>query len=190
MSLFRNTYRVESSRMPEWDYSSPGYYFVTVCTYDRKQILSKIIDGQVHLKPIGLIANEEWLKTESIRKNVALHEYVIMPNHMHGIIQIKSSVSTSVSTSEIPVETPCHDVSTGNGGNVKRSDAYHWKPGVLGAIVGQFKIQVSKRAHRGGNPDFQWQPRFHDRVIRDAEELFRIRQYILNNPKKWDQPHR
>jgi putative transposase len=184
MTLFNNKYRIESARLNGWDYSSPGYYFVTICTHDRKQILSEIINGQVRLTPIGLIINEEWLRTGTIRENVALHEYVIMPNHLHGIIQIKPYGSTSDSV-EIAVETSCHGVSTGNTWENAQPDKCHWKPGVLGAIVGQFKIQVSKRARSGGYHDFRWQPRFHDHIIRDSGELYRIRHYIIGNPKQW-----
>jgi putative transposase len=207
MALFRNKYRVESARLTVWDYSTPGYYFVTVCTNDRKCILSEIKDGTVILTPIGEIVKEEWERTGSIRKNVSIHEFVIMPNHLHGIVQIESqnpvetpwhgvsttatgvsTTATGVSTMATGVSTMAIGVSTNNIGNTAKSNSKpsNWKTGVLGAIIGQFKIQATKRTRHSGFSNFQWQPRFHDHIIRDNHELFRIRQYIRDNPANWD----
>jgi REP element-mobilizing transposase RayT len=195
MTLFNNKYRIESARLPRWDYSSPGYYFVTICTKNREYFLSDVINGYVVLKPAGIIANEEWLATPLIRPNIEIGEYIIMPNHIHGIIRIKSSphfVQTSrcgVSSvlpnkSGIPhiYETPHRDVSTDDKSKTPRN----WNPGVLGAIIGQYKNVVKKRIRKSVLPEFDWQPRFWDRIIRDDRELYTIRRYIRNNPRNWD----
>lgn len=75
-------------RIPEYDYSQNGYYFITICTYNRRKILSKINDGKIVLYEYGKIIEQEILKTKEIRKNVAINNYIIMPNHIHMIIEI------------------------------------------------------------------------------------------------------
>ena len=88
MALFKNKYRIESNRCPNWDYSSPGYYFITICTKNRECILGKINKFQVILSEIGKIVEEEWLKSFEIRKELECDLYVIMPNHIHAIVGI------------------------------------------------------------------------------------------------------
>lgn len=168
MTLYKNKYRIESTRLPNWDYSGSGSYFVTICTRDRQHFLSDIVGGIVNLSKMGEIAAEEWQKTPKIRPNVTLDAWVIMPNHIHGIITIQNPV---------PVETPRRDVSSTNKSQLK--------PNSLGSIIGQFKSVCTKRIWADGFQDFAWQPRFHDRIIRDETALNRVRQYILNNPKNW-----
>jgi len=170
MVLFKDKFRVESSRLKGWDYSAIGYYFVTICTRGRECFLGDVIDGDVRLSPAGEIVAEEWQKTELLRCNVNLDEWVIMPNHLHGIIVINS-------------ETPHRGVSTiGCGRDVPVARLLK---GSLGAIVGQFKSVCTKRIWAIGH-DFAWQPRFHDEIIRDEKSLDVIREYIRNNPLKWD----
>lgn len=87
-----------------WDYTSSGYYYVTLCTKDRWPFFGEIVGGQMILSPIGKIVDEEWRRTPSVRSNVSLDEWVIMPNHLHGIIVIEEK--------SIIVETPRRGVST------------------------------------------------------------------------------
>ena len=107
MSLYKNKYRIESTRLKNWDYSLPGCYFVTICTYHRKNffgsINNNINSNTVELSPLGIIVKDEWLNTESIRKNVSLDEFIIMPNHVHGIIIIEGEdrISGSSKAGEI-----------------------------------------------------------------------------------------
>ena len=108
--IFRNRFRVPSTRLRGWDYASEGYYFVTICVKDRLTSLAKIIDGDVLLSPIGEIIAEEWKKTAEIRKMVELDAWVIMPDHVHGIIGIVQPDNLKL---EVPrrenVETPRRD---------------------------------------------------------------------------------
>ena len=92
--LYRNKYRISSARLPSWDYSSPGYYFVTVCTNYFVEYFGGVEQGNVVLNDMGRIATEEWSKIPQIRPNVTLDEWVVMPNHMHGIINIGEHVET------------------------------------------------------------------------------------------------
>lgn len=88
MTLYKNKYRVESARLHEWDYSTPWWYYVTICTKDMKHWFGKVHGGKMILNSIGKIIHEEWKRTEEVRQNVELDYYQIMPNHFHGIIII------------------------------------------------------------------------------------------------------
>ena len=88
MTKFRGQYRVESARLPGWDYASAGWYFVTLCTRDHVCFLGDVVDGRIQLSSLGEIVAEEWQKTPQIRPNVELDEWIVMPNHVHGIIVI------------------------------------------------------------------------------------------------------
>ncbi len=104
MSLFQNQYRIESARLQGWDYSRAGLYFITICAHDRAHFFGEISAGEMKLSPIGEIVAEEWQKTPQIRSNVELDAWVVMPNHLHGIVGI---------THQIPnVETFRRNVST------------------------------------------------------------------------------
>jgi REP element-mobilizing transposase RayT len=171
MDRFQGKYRIPSARLPGWDYASAGYYFVTIVTHGRIPYFGEILAGKMHLSPIGAIVAEEWSKTPQIRPNIQLDEWVIMPNHLHGIIIITT------------VETPRRGVSTERRGVSTKA----WKPNTLGSILNQFKSVCTKRIRLACNPDFGWQPRFHDHIIRDEKSLERIRAYIRYNPLQWSQ---
>jgi len=164
MTLYKDKYRIESTRLKGWDYSSSGYYFVTICTKDRKCFWGKVIDGKIQLSRLGQIVAEEWTKTAEIHNNVDLDIWGIMPNHIHGILIIKNNNV---------VETTHRVVST------------TLKPNSLGSIIGQFKSITTKRIRKLGYTDFGWQSIFHDHIIRNDISLHNIRQYIFKNPLKW-----
>ena len=156
-------YRSQSRRLRHWDYSTSGGYFVTICTHLRKPFLGKIENDEMHLSALGKIVAQEWVKTAVLRESVELDEYVVMPNHLHGIIILK------------PVETPRRGV-------IKSGEI---KVNTIGTIIGQFKAACTRRIRAGHTRDFTWQSRFYDHVIRDETDLQRIRKYIRDNPKKW-----
>jgi REP element-mobilizing transposase RayT len=164
MSLFQNRYRVASARLKGWDYSRAGGYFITICTDKRQCHFGHIADGQMRLSPIGDIVAGEWQRTAELRPNVILDAWVVMPNHLHGIMVIQKDgvpPPTAVSASSL-------------------------KPGSVGAIIGQIKTVCKKRIIASGNRTFDWQPRFHDHIIRDDADLARTREYIINNPVQWE----
>ncbi len=94
---FKEKFRIESARLRFWDYTSPGWYFVTVCTKNKKCFFGDVIDGEMNLSEVGRIVSEEWLKTTIIRSNIMLDEWVVMPNHLHGILVITERM-TNVET--------------------------------------------------------------------------------------------
>ena len=91
---FLDKYRMESTRKPNWDYSSSGWYFVTICTQDRICWFGKIVDREMHLNELGEIANQYWLDIPKHFSNVKLGEFVVMPNHIHGIIDMGETSKT------------------------------------------------------------------------------------------------
>ncbi len=138
--------------------------FVTICSREARCTFSRILDGEVDLKPIGRIVDEEWRNTSVIRPDVLLDRYVVMPNHLHLIVYVP-----------------------GSGTNRAANRELHRIPRSLGSIVAQFKATVTRRVRSLLNdPHYEvWQRGFFDRVIRSERELERTRTYILDNPKQW-----
>jgi REP element-mobilizing transposase RayT len=134
-------------------------------------VLSRITYGKVVLTGIGNIAKRLWLEIPEHFKNVELDEFIIMPNHMHGIVIINN------------VET-CHGMSLQKNSNVNKFS----KPisGSLAMIINQYKSSVARICRKNGYNKFAWQPRFYDHIIRNEKLLQKIREYIHNNPLKWD----
>lgn len=187
MTRFRGKYRIESARMEGYDYSSPGAYFVTINAKGMVCWFGNVVGAEMKPSQIGEIVVEEWLKTPAIRPMVTLDVFQIMPNHFHGIIVIHES-ETAARSGQIPfgdwgtvVETTRRVVSTTDKPKRKQT----LQPGSLGAIIGQIKSKCTTRIHDAGYSDFAWQGRFWDRIVRDRNELERIRKYIIDNPAKW-----
>jgi REP element-mobilizing transposase RayT len=162
-------YKINSIRIPEYDYSLENYYFVTICSFQRQKIFSKIENKKIYLTEIGEIINEEWFKTQNIRENVIMDDIVIMPNHIHGIIVINSQLSAEKTTRRV--------VST----TLKKNS--------LGSIIGQIKSITTKRIKRMlNNPKINiWQRNYYEHIIRNENELYEARKYIQNNPLKWSE---
>jgi putative transposase len=169
--LFGERYRIKSARAYGWDYGSRAAYFITIITRERIPWFGDIQNGHMILSDIGRMVDDEWNNTAKIRPYISLDSYVVMPDHFHGIIRIdKRNV----------VQTPRRGVSTKN--------PFHkpeWKRASLGSIINQFKSVCTKRIRTSCHPDFAWQSRFHDRAIRNGDELKRIRRYIIDNPANW-----
>ena len=178
---FRAKYRVETTRLAGWDYSAAGWYFVTICTKGHSRFLGDVVDGEMHLSVAGRIVADEWRKTRRVRPYVALGEWVIMPNHIHGIL-VLSNVHLAETAHR--AETPHRGVSTGRSWR-PRSAGRSWKPRSIGSILGQFKSVCTKRIWAAGHTRFAWQPRFHDHIIRNESSLQKIRDYIRTNPQRW-----
>lgn len=186
---FQDIYRIESTRMNNWNYGWKGFYYVTICTEGRECYFGDILDGKMIFSEIGKIAETEWLKSPEIRPdmNLTLDEYIIMPNHIHGIIKIGRNVFNKFNDDHAihGSRDAMHGVSTSG----TRNPSDHNMPGPqrknLSSIMRGFKSSVTKDA-RQINPDFAWQDRFHDHLIRDEETLNKIRHYIKTNPKNWN----
>jgi len=181
---FRNKYRIESARLQNWDYAWNAAYYVTVCTKNMECYFGEIIKGQMNLSGIGEIADKFWKTIPEHFSFALLDEYVIMPNHMHGIIIINKPYS-GYNNVETLHATSLHGSNPDPDGNKNgKMTKISPKPGSLSTVIRSYKSAVSKHA-RQINPDFAWQSRFYDHVIRNNESLNKIRYYIWDNPEKW-----
>ena len=180
-SLFREKYRNESFRLANHDYSSGGNYFITICTQGMISYFGTISCAKIVLSETGRIACETWLELPKHFPNVLLDEFVVMPNHIHGILIIvpPNSVGTLHATSLPPPSPNVTDTK-----NMFMSSISP-KHGSLPAVIRSYKSAVSKTVHLT-DPDFSWQPRYYDHLIRSDQAMLRIKQYIINNPDKWD----
>lgn len=156
-----------SIRRPGYDYARAGKYFVTICSHERACLFGDIASDQIILNEYGRIVEEEWVRTAMIRAEIILEDYVVMPNHIHGIIVLRESTT--------PASHAGSDILAGP------------RPGSLGAIVGGFKAAACSRINLlRGTPGFPvWQRDFHDHIIRNDDEYRRIVAYIRNNPLRW-----
>ncbi len=147
------------------------WYYVTINTKDHKEYFGVIKNEQMVLNELGKVVQYEWEKTKTLRPNVDLDYFVVMPNHIHGIIILN----------EINVET-CR------GKSLQETERVFSKPvkNSLSIIINQFKGSVKRWANGNCYSDFVWQSRFYDRIIRNEKELFNVRKYIEQNPLKWE----
>jgi putative transposase len=164
----------KSIRLQNYDYSGAGAYFVTLCTYEKQHLFGEIVDGEMCLNELGLIVQFEWKWTEVVRPTIDMDVYVVMPNHLHGIVifgetalPIQNVADRVVGADSCP---PLH--------RPKRS---------LGSFVAQFKATTTKRINElrdlPGTP--VWQPNYYEHIIRSEKDCNRIREYIHYNPQNW-----
>jgi putative transposase len=183
-----------SIRLKYYDYSQPGEYFITICTYEHNCMLGEIINGKMRLNEIGKIVEEEWMRTEIIRPDVQLDSYVIMPNHVHGIIILNEG--RRMLQSDIPVGANCHSPHEKPRNNILNNGAYINTPlqstfcspsNTIGAIIRGLKSTTTKRINeiRGTSGIRFWQRNYYEHIIRNDKELNNIRDYIHNNVLKW-----
>jgi REP element-mobilizing transposase RayT len=171
MEKFQNKYRTASARAKWWDYGSNASYFVTICTQNRVHYFGEIENQTMQLSEIGRCAVTCWQEIPNHFPFVELGAFVVMPNHVHGIIIIDKP--TTVETQNIAsLPFPA-------GKNKFGPQAQN-----LPSIIRGYKIGVTKQS-KSICPDFSWQPRFHDHIIRDDAEYQRIKDYIEANPMNW-----
>ena len=206
----KNKYNRRSIRLKNYDYSQPGGYFITIVTHNRQCLFGNIVDGEMRLNEYGELVKTEWQKTGIIRPNIVIDAFVVMPNHLHGILIItgnddgrgsrgggrrrgtlqRASMTTTITKTNT-------DTNTGKieqfGKPTKNS---------IPTIVRLFKstttIQINQLC---GDMETRcnvsscvstpmqplWQRNYYEHIIRDDTELTRIRQYIINNPKRWEE---
>ena len=167
MTLFRNQYRIESARRLNWDYSAPGWYFVTICTKQKASYFGRVFDSVMNLSAIGDYAARCWREIPVHHPNVEIDEFIVMPNHVHGIIVLTGPEQQPVLHTQAKIKASVLPAS-----------------GSLGAVVGSFKSVISYWCRTQGL-EFGWQARFHDRIIRGRNSLKAIREYIRKNPENW-----
>lgn len=163
-----------SIRLKEFDYSEAGAYFVTINTHQKQQSLATFHDGELTLSDFGEIISDCWHEIPSHFTNVKLDAFIVMPDHVHGILTIgDEGVSTKRATHESPVQNGTHAAGPG-----QRS---------LGAVVGQFKAASTRRINlfRGTPSHPVWHRNYYERVIRNETEFAKLYDYVVTNPMRW-----
>ena len=158
-----NNQKRKPNRLQNYDYSQAGYYFVTICTQNRVNYFGKIERQLMHLNEIGEIVKNQWVWLSTQYDYVELDTYIVMPNHLHGILIIR----------------PCRDRSRPVSTGTKKIKS-------LSELIGAFKTTSSKQIHKYGLSRFKWQRSFYDHIIRNEKSLDNIRAYIQNNPLNWE----
>jgi len=162
METNRNRHPRRSIRLQGFDYSQPGAYFVTVCTRERACLFGDVVDGEMRLNEAGRIVEQCWSAISIHFPNVVLDAFVVMPNHVHGIVLIAGETVGAKNVSPLP-------------GTSK----------TIGSIVRGFKIGVTKWFRDNCGIGEVWQRNYYEHIIRDDGSLNRIREYIRNNPMRW-----
>jgi REP element-mobilizing transposase RayT len=161
-------YHRRSIRLNGYDYTQPGAYFVTICTYNRMCLFGEVVDGQMRLNELGRLVESTWQDLPNHVTNIELDAFVVMPNHVHAIIIIVGAGSEPAPTIAMAQPTP-----------TKRYG--------LPEIVRQFKTFSARRIneHRGTPGAPVWQRNYYEHVIRNEDSLTMIRRYIAENPLRW-----
>ena len=177
---FQNNYRISSARLQSWNYGNNGAYFITICTQNREHYFGKIINREMHLNEIGKLAEQYWIEIPNHFPFVELGNYVVMPNHVHGIVII-NKINDNVETRHCLVSTD----ETNQNKTIGQTRFQNQGKNTISSIIGSYKSIVTKMS-RNIHADFGWQSRFHDHIIRNAQSFENIQDYILENPNKWD----
>ena len=185
-----------SVRLHGYDYSQPGEYFVTLCTHRMQALFGRVVDGLMQLNDFGKVADEEWRKSAAIRRETELDDWVVMPNHVHGIIRIVDVTGRGARPYALTTHgqkgvgaqglAPVRDAGAAqSAGRVNRIPPR--RPRSLASFVAGLKSAVKVRINelrRTPGADV-WQRNYHEHVIRSPHELEIIRDYIRHNPLRW-----
>ncbi len=168
-----------SIRLKGYDYSQSGIYFVTICTKDKEHTFGIIKNGEIALNKYGNIVKNEWMKTPKIRKEIELHRFIVMPNHIHGIVEIIDGrgdrpVAPTGKPFTPPMAIPA----------IKEPGPKHK---TIGSMVAGYKSTVTKQINILRNIPFApvWQRNYYEHIIRNEESYYRISEFIKSNPMNW-----
>ena len=172
-------------RLKKYDYSDNGWYFVTICTQNRECLFGNIVNNKMILNQNGLLINDNW--KQLINKfPIELDEFIIMPNHIHGIVIIRQTnvVGVSFMKPEIKmtISKSNHHMHLLNN----KKGLINQTP-TIGLIIRYFKSKCSYELHKNGFSNNLWQRNYYEHIIRNEYSLFYIRQYIRDNPMDWNE---
>ncbi len=175
----------QSLRLPTYDYSQSGAYFVTLCAFERKDLFGNIKNGAMLLNEYGKIVADEWVKSSVIRTEIVLDEWVIMPNHFHAIVWIRDSAGAHGVRPCIHAVRPC--IHTRGARRAPLRAPLRREPRSVSSLIAGFKSAVTKHIYAIRNDTLPvWQRNYYERIIRSERELFAVRRYIVENPLKWE----
>jgi putative transposase len=153
------------TRLKGYDYSQSGYYFVTICTKDRKEFFGNVEEGRMHLSRCGEIAGDFWSEIPAHFEYVGIDEFSVMPNHVHGVLIIEENMV----------------------GNAYMRSLQNRTKMSLSKIIQQYKASVTRKINSlESSLHFGWQKSFYDHIVRNEESLNNVRQYIMYNPLEWE----
>ena len=172
-----------SLRLEEYDYSFVGAYFVTICTWGRKCLFGEIADSIMGLNETGQIVQSNWEDLPNRFPSIEIDEFVVMPNHIHGIIVISGAHGSIHKMSVRAIHESLVEKSTAYDNKTKRRNM------LLPKVIGYFKMNTAKKINQLRNtPGIPvWQRNYYDHIIRNERSLTAIQQYIQNNPAMWPQ---
>lgn len=167
MDKFQNKYSIPSARLPDFNYGMAASYFVTICVKDHACLFGEIQNDEMVLNELGNIAKLEWELIPDLRPdmNIQLGEFVVMPNHFHGILIIGANEFNK-------------------NGSVDYVSRFGPQRKNLASVIRGFKSSVTSYAN-ANNIVFAWQERFHEHIIRNIDSYHNIANYIYNNPVNW-----
>ena len=172
-------------RLQFFDYSLPGWYFVTICTKDREHFFGRIEYSKMQFSEIGKYAERLWMQTPHHIAEIVMDEFVVMPNHVHAIVIIKDGNQIPavgdhyhLQLAKLKETFPLLDETARNKNGRPQNK-------ILSKAISGFKAGVTREVHRCISHDFKWHKSFHDRIIRDQGELMKIRNYIQSNVINW-----
>ena len=210
MDKFQNKYRIQSARLQNWDYGSNGAYFITICTQNREHFFGEIIgnnsssnkEKSMRLNEIGLLAEKYWKEIPKQFPYVELGNFVVMPNHTHGILIInhrspiglvdgdglmerdrsmgRDGLMDACVETRLIASLPSRTEKTGGFAGTKNPMLNDNISRIIRWYKGRCSFEIRKI-----NTDFKWQSRFHDHIIRNTKSFENIQNYIVNNPKNW-----
>ena len=190
MSYIQNIHNRRSIRLKGYDYSQAGLYFITICCSNNVCLFGEVVNGEMVLNEYGTIACNEWLNTPNIRKNVELDVFVIMPNHIHGIIILNGRGELHSPHNVITVNKwgecnfPDNVITDNKWGEC--DSPLRGPSNNIGAIVRGYKSSVTKQLNLLNIGCTVWQRNYHEHIIRNQKSYKTIAEYIVNNPSKWN----
>ncbi|MFN6232558.1 MAG: transposase [Dolichospermum sp.] len=190
MTYNPDIHKRQSIRLKGYDYSQSGLYFITICCYQRECLFGNIMNSQIILNNFGQLIKEEWLKSAEIRKEIEFDDFVIMPNHFHGIVIINQEINSDFMKNDVDFQ----DNNVGANGRsplqqIKSSrPKISMKPKSISSLIAGFKSATTKKINiiRNTPQNPVWQRNYYDHIIRNDESLARIREYVQNNPLSWE----
>jgi putative transposase len=178
--LIKNKFRSDSIRLQTWNYTNPGWYFVTICTKHHNHFFGEISGEKFKPNKVGNFAELFWRNIPKHFPFIELDYYVFMPNHCHGVLIIDDHSRDVASARKLTESNVSTFVETNRMSDISP------KKYSLSSVIRSYKASVTKWCRNNGYLEFAWQPRFFDRIIRNEKELYNIRKYIEQNPLKWE----
>jgi REP element-mobilizing transposase RayT len=174
MDKFKEKFRIPSARLQTWNYGNNGSYFITICTENRTHFFGECKDGNMKLSTLGAIVQGFWHEIPKHFPFVTLGEFIVMPNHVHGILTIEKP------------ENQVGALEDSSGNFVGTARFQNQGKGTISSIVGSYKSICTKHIRKDfPSIAFGWQDRFWDNIIKSEDSFTRISNYIVNNPANW-----